>query len=68
MLVITRQDKEKILFYNNKDLLAETDEGKELFLSCAGIVNMELYKDLVVCKYVQAGQLYRKSPPKSRPF
>ena len=28
VLVITRQDKEKVLFHNNKDLLEETDESK----------------------------------------
>ena len=29
VIVLTRQDKEKVLFHNNKDLLEETDESKK---------------------------------------
>ncbi|XP_065897302.1 transcription initiation factor IIE subunit beta-like [Dysidea avara] len=37
VLVITRQDKEKILFYNNKDLLEETDEGLKALWRTVGV-------------------------------
>lgn len=29
VIIITRQDKEKVLFHNNKELVEETDEGKK---------------------------------------